>query len=252
LSNSKTSNPNYDELIIELRELKQFIDKIDGQTVVNEKPESLSTFDKTPSLDEPLEGVSDSEENELTDLNDDPAEHHSAHQEVMSVATEIGSQEDNETDDLPLLNVVVSRKDAMKEIQLDLLESTSTTAETIDSFANESDEPKTGAIDANSHGEYTDETLESDFASSSYVTTEDLPAAQNPSLQLPTLQPGGDSEERSTEELTRFVYGLSERILDLFEDKLTERNGEILPLDLRDELKHDVADILYEWCEQSE
>jgi hypothetical protein len=140
----------------------------------------------------------------------------------------------------------------MKEIQLDLLESTSRTAETNDSFANESDEPKTGAIDANSHGEYTDETPESDFASSSYVTTEDLPAAQNPSLQLPTLQPGGDSEERSTEELTRFVYDLSERILDLFEDKLTERSVEILPLYLRDELKHDVADILYEWCEQSE
>jgi hypothetical protein len=90
-------------------------------------------------------------------------------------------------------------------------------------------------------------------------TAPPLPTAVSRSpARGPDAEPGADATEPdgkdvsadTDDEVLMFVLDLSDRILNAIEDRLLERNGEILPGDLRDELRDSIGDILYEWCER--
>ena len=59
-----------------------------------------------------------------------------------------------------------------------------------------------------------------------------------------------NASSESDDEVLMFVLDLSDKILNTIEDKLLEQSGELLPGEIRDELRDSIGDILYEWCER--
>ena len=260
MSDSKSKKNEYEDLVNELRDLQQFIDDIDSPASATSS--ITNSDDVDPAITSvPTNELLEEHESAEESLTDNEQSALVVEPSIPDVQNKQKPPADNDVDDLPLLNVVISRKEAMKDIQLDLLSTVETShpIEPSENVASDTDSSTNHQVAGNStqSNASTEASDIDDDIGNLHSTVESEP---------PTLQPGSIGqvetenskitteviEERSSEEITRFVYDLSERILDVFEDKLTERNGEILPLDLRDELKHEVADILYEWCDQSE
>ncbi len=194
-------NPHYDDLVRELRELKQFIEDT-GDRKTHPSP---GNHDSKENLAGTSPGVSDANNKE----------------EEESIPTPIAPVDQPISDDEPpRLNEVVHRPDGTGNGQLDLLAMTS---EEIDSTDDTDADTNT---EQHTRPSWTEPPEPLDDSTTPFVVS------------------------NASEEVTRFVYDLSDRVVNTLEDKLTERSGEILPDDLREEIKNAVAEILYEWCEQ--
>ena len=237
---------DFDDLIRELRELKRFIDEIDpGESDATE----ITTRDyRVESTDIQMPDIADE-----AIAASDPA----TAEDDFDEPTEATPPPIPSDDDLPLLNQVVHRPGS--EAQMDLLSMSVSTPAASSSAATPSDMDADDEVD-------TEELLDTYLGDamsrqSSGDSRDKLPGAGTANVRdqadsadfAPPDDDDVDNEPvsaaMSEEELDLFVLDLSDRIVDIVDDRLTEHNGEILPRNLREDIKHRVADILYEWCE---
>jgi hypothetical protein len=133
---------------------------------------------------------------------------------------------DDAEDAPPVLRQVIRRNPPEDTGQLDLLSVTSGNRDSVTASQRPANVPQPGS----GHGDKERVDLET----TGRASTVESSAAQ----------------ETGDEEVLEFVYDLADRILATLEDKLLERSGELLPDDLRGELRESIGDMLYEWCER--
>ncbi len=245
-------NPHYDDLIRELRELKRFIEG-NGEAATPAK-ERAARPSPSPSSRQAQRPAPDDVDPAPATPGSDPGPVAGTRQQAEETGT-TGPATVDADDGPPTLREAVHRPGRRDELQLDLL-SVSRPEDLVtdddDAPGDEDDKalhqdsetpapiasaPVAGAV-VDLAGE-DDEDEEDDGDS-------DHPSAAHALDEEDDDTPPGDDDE----EVVRFVLDLSDRILDAIEDKLLEHSGELLPAEVRGELREAVGDILYEWCER--
>lgn len=207
-------NPHYDDLIRELRELKKFIES-NGDNVIAPTARAATA---APDPARPRDG------------------------EPARTAKKAATPADAD-DEPPTLREAVRRPPGRDEMQLDLLSVSRFEAHEAD------DVDDASAIESTRR----DAPAASDTDSRPpHAPDKVAPATTAESARAPSVDRAddGDPDEPVDDEVVRFVLDLSDRILGTIEDKLLEHSGELLPGEVRGELREAIGDILYEWCER--
>jgi hypothetical protein len=219
----ESENPHYDDLIRELRELKQFIE---GNGDVGERDKPL-----TPALDREVSRAADARS--TSPKTRQPAR--------VAARENTPDPHDVPVDDGPptLREAVRRPRKDENTLQLDLLSLGSR-----DEVAGGHTAPR----DADDLDADASAPSRAQASASPVETVEAVDEA--PAQSVPQPSADADDEEEVDDEVLRFVLDLSDRILNAIEDRLVDYNGEVLPRELRDELHETIGEILYEWCER--
>ncbi len=212
-------NPHYDDLIRELRELKRFIESNGDNAVSSPAPAGVES-----RPDKSRRGGTDAARPATT--------------------ADTGSDRDDEP---PTLREAVRRPAGRDEMQLDLL--------SVSRFeADETAAEAAGADAAPGVDQPTRADADAEMPAPRSAARDARSAPTGAALVPPTEDEDEDDDididDAADDEVVRFVLDLSDRILGTIEDKLLEHSGELLPGELRGELREAIGDILYEWCER--
>ncbi|GJL80697.1 MAG: hypothetical protein DHS20C01_03310 [marine bacterium B5-7] len=247
MNDSSDKNPtHYDDLIRELNELKRFIEQ--GDDDGDNAPGNNKLSDASGDDDDPVIAGSHANAGPAHPHPSDSVATNSMVDDETIDEPEIDSDPDivdtdsSDADEFPTLNEVVRRPQSNDEFQLDLLSPT----QSIESTKPSPDKPTSQEAVADPPIADKDSATENTVAGLQHPATTDNTIVDDnqPATQDDVAEGEGDDE------ILEFVLDLSERIMGTIEDRLLERSGELIPDDLRDELRESIGDILYEWCER--
>ncbi len=247
MTKNDDDNPHYDELIRELRELKKFIES-NGEGEGIRRAPAIDANAESPAAVEPVDGRG--ERDPTPPLPADEAPQDEAPQDEAP-QDEAPQDEAPQDDEPPTLREAVRRPARRDEMQLDLLSISRADHDSHVETAGDTEDDFEADPAVDEHADDVPPIVSAPVAGE----VNDMGLAARASEDDDTGDDDGDFGARrenpgDDEAVIQFVLDLSDRILDTIEDKLLERSGELLPAEVRGELREAIGDILYEWCER--